>query len=72
MGSARLGGRVLAHPTSPSAAVSALFSLVTAALRVGASGFLVKDPPPAEIINAVHLVASGDAIISPSVTRTPR
>lgn len=43
---------------------------VMAALRVGASGFLVKDTPPAEIINAVRLVASGDAIISPSVTRT--
>jgi DNA-binding NarL/FixJ family response regulator len=40
------------------------------ALRAGASGFLVKDTPPADIINAVRLVASGDAIISPSVTRT--
>jgi DNA-binding NarL/FixJ family response regulator len=43
---------------------------VTSALRAGASGFLVKDTPPADIINAVRLVASGDAIISPSVTRT--
>ena len=42
---------------------------VVAALRAGASGFLVKDTPPAEIINAVRLVAAGDAIISPSVTR---
>ena len=40
------------------------------ALRAGASGFLVKDTPPGEIINAIRLVASGDAIISPSVTRT--
>jgi DNA-binding NarL/FixJ family response regulator len=40
------------------------------ALRAGASGFLVKDTPPADIINAVRVVASGDAIISPSVTRT--
>jgi DNA-binding NarL/FixJ family response regulator len=40
------------------------------ALRAGASGFLVKDTPPGEIINAVRLVASGDAIMSPSVTRT--
>ena len=40
------------------------------ALRAGASGFLVKDTPPADIIHAVRLVASGDAIISPSVTRT--
>ena len=43
---------------------------VLSALRAGASGFLVKDTPPAEIINAVRTVASGDAIISPSVTRT--
>ena len=43
---------------------------VMSALRAGASGFLVKDTPPTEIINAVRLVASGDAIISPSVTRT--
>jgi DNA-binding NarL/FixJ family response regulator len=42
---------------------------VMSALRAGASGFLVKDTPPAEIISAVRLVASGDAIISPSVTR---
>jgi DNA-binding NarL/FixJ family response regulator len=44
--------------------------LVMSALRAGASGFLVKDTPPAEIITAVRVVATGDAIISPSVTRT--
>jgi DNA-binding NarL/FixJ family response regulator len=43
---------------------------VLSALRAGASGFLGKDTPPADIINAVRLVATGDAIISPSVTRT--
>jgi DNA-binding NarL/FixJ family response regulator len=43
---------------------------VVAALRAGASGFLVKDTPPADIITAVRLVAGGDAIVSPSVTRT--
>jgi DNA-binding NarL/FixJ family response regulator len=43
---------------------------VVAALRAGASGFLVKDTPPADIITAVRLVAAGDAIVSPSVTRT--
>ena len=43
---------------------------VMSALRAGASGFLVKDTPPAEIVNAVRVVATGDAIISPSVTRT--
>ena len=43
---------------------------VVSALRAGASGFLVKDTPPADIIEAVRLVAAGDAIVSPSVTRT--
>src|SRR5688572_32203609 len=43
---------------------------VVAALRAGASGFLVKDTPPADIITAVRVVAAGDAIVSPSVTRT--
>jgi DNA-binding NarL/FixJ family response regulator len=43
---------------------------VVAALRAGASGFLVKDTPPADILAAIRLVAAGDAIISPSVTRT--
>ena len=43
---------------------------VLSALRAGASGFLVKDTPPADIINAARVVASGDAIVSPSVTRT--
>ena len=43
---------------------------VVAALRAGASGFVVKDTPPADIINAVRIVAAGDAILSPSVTRT--
>jgi DNA-binding NarL/FixJ family response regulator len=43
---------------------------VMSALRAGASGFLLKDTPPTEIINAVRLVASGEAMLSPSVTRT--
>jgi DNA-binding NarL/FixJ family response regulator len=43
---------------------------VVSALRAGASGFLVKDTPPVDIVNAVRVVASGAAIISPSVTRT--
>jgi DNA-binding NarL/FixJ family response regulator len=43
---------------------------VLAALRAGASGFLVKDTPPNDIISAVRLVAAGEAIVSPSVTRT--
>jgi DNA-binding NarL/FixJ family response regulator len=43
---------------------------VLRALRAGASGFLLKDTPPEEILNAVRLVAAGEAILSPAVTRT--
>lgn len=39
------------------------------ALRAGASGFLVKDTEPEDLIRAVHVVARGDALLSPSVTR---
>jgi DNA-binding NarL/FixJ family response regulator len=39
------------------------------ALRGGASGFLVKDTEPVELIHAVEAVAAGDALLSPSVTR---
>jgi DNA-binding NarL/FixJ family response regulator len=39
------------------------------ALRAGASGFLVKDTAPAELIQAVRVVARGEALLSPSVTR---
>jgi DNA-binding NarL/FixJ family response regulator len=42
---------------------------VIEALRAGAVGFLVKDSPPQRIIDAVHAVARGDALISPEVTR---
>jgi DNA-binding NarL/FixJ family response regulator len=40
------------------------------ALRVGASGFLVKDTDPAQLVDAVRAVARGDALLSPRVTRT--
>jgi DNA-binding NarL/FixJ family response regulator len=42
---------------------------VFAALRAGASGFLVKDVEPADLLHAVRVVARGDALLSPSVTR---
>ncbi|WHT19423.1 response regulator transcription factor [Crossiella sp. CA-258035] len=42
---------------------------VLAALRGGASGFLLKDTPPADLVSALRAVASGDAVVSPSVTR---
>jgi DNA-binding NarL/FixJ family response regulator len=39
------------------------------ALRVGASGFLLKNAPPEELLHAVRMVADGNALLSPSVTR---
>jgi len=42
---------------------------VLRALRAGASGFLLKDTPPPEILKAVRLVAAGEAMLSPTVTR---
>ena len=39
------------------------------ALTVGASGFLVKDTEPVDLLNAVRVVAAGEALLSPSVTR---
>ena len=42
---------------------------VLAALRAGASGFLLKDVAPADFVAAIRIVAAGDALISPAVTR---
>ena len=39
------------------------------ALRAGASGFLLKDTPPEQLVEAIHVVAGGDALLSPAVTR---
>jgi DNA-binding NarL/FixJ family response regulator len=39
------------------------------ALRAGASGFLLKDARPAELVSAIRAVATGDAVVSPRVTR---
>jgi DNA-binding NarL/FixJ family response regulator len=39
------------------------------ALRAGASGFLLKDRPPEELVAAVRVVASGDSLLAPSITR---
>ncbi|WP_328947147.1 response regulator transcription factor [Streptomyces sp. NBC_00250] len=42
---------------------------VYAALRAGAAGFLLKDAPPAEVLAAIRVVATGDSLLAPSVTR---
>jgi DNA-binding NarL/FixJ family response regulator len=42
---------------------------VLAALRAGASGFLLKDVRPAELVESIRVVADGDALLAPSVTR---
>jgi DNA-binding NarL/FixJ family response regulator len=39
------------------------------ALRAGASGFLLKDAGPSELLNAIRVIAAGDALIAPSITR---
>ena len=39
------------------------------ALRAGASGFLLKDTPPEDLVAAVRVVARGDALIAPGVTK---
>lgn len=42
---------------------------VYAAVRAGASGYLLKDTPPKDLLAALHVIADGDALLSPSVTR---
>ncbi|GLZ15756.1 DNA-binding response regulator [Actinomadura sp. NBRC 104425] len=46
-----------------------LDAYVYAALRAGASGFLLKDTPPADLLAAVRVVAAGEALLAPAVTR---
>ena len=43
--------------------------LVHNALQAGASGFLLKDAPPDELVRAIRVIAAGDALLAPSVTR---
>jgi DNA-binding NarL/FixJ family response regulator len=66
-------GRISVLADPPKVIVLTTFQLdeyVFGALRAGASGFLLKDTPPTDIIRAVRLVAAGEAMLSPSVTRT--
>jgi DNA-binding NarL/FixJ family response regulator len=66
--------RICADPATTGVRVLVLttFDLdayVHAALRAGASGFLLKDTPPADLLAGIRVVAAGDALLAPSVTR---
>jgi DNA-binding NarL/FixJ family response regulator len=66
--------RIFASAADPSPRVIVLTTFdrdeyVHAALRAGASGFILKDTPPAELLDAIRLVAAGDALLAPSVTK---
>jgi DNA-binding NarL/FixJ family response regulator len=63
---------VLALDPAPKVVILTTFDLdehVFRALEAGASGFLLKDTPPRELIDAVRVVAAGEAMLSPRVTR---
>jgi DNA-binding NarL/FixJ family response regulator len=63
---------VLAEPDAPRVVVLTTFDhdeYIYEALRAGASGFLLKSAPPEELTDAVRVVAAGDAVLQPSVTR---
>lgn len=64
--------RLTADARAPQVLVLTTFRLdehVFAAVEAGASGFLLKDTPPRELIEAVRIVAAGDAMLSPAHTR---
>jgi DNA-binding NarL/FixJ family response regulator len=60
------------HSDRPKVLILTTFDLddyVYEALRAGASGFLLKDAPAADLVQAVRIVAAGEALLAPSVTR---
>jgi DNA-binding NarL/FixJ family response regulator len=64
--------RILAADSQARVLVLTTFDLdeyVYEALRVGASGFVLKDDPPEQLIAAIRVVAGGDALLSPAVTK---
>ena len=64
--------RIVALPGAPRVVVLTTFDLdehALAAIRAGASGFLLKDAPPEDMLTALRTVHAGDAVIAPSTTR---
>jgi DNA-binding NarL/FixJ family response regulator len=64
--------RLCSRPRAPYVVMLTTFhadAYVLRALRAGASGYLLKDAPPRELVDAVRRVASGEPILSPAVTR---
>ncbi|HYH71870.1 MAG TPA: response regulator transcription factor [Nocardioides sp.] len=61
------------RPAPPAVVVLTTFDAddhVVGAIAAGADGFLLKDTPPGDIVNAIRTVAAGDAMLSPSATRS--
>lgn len=64
--------RLITASTSIKVLILTTFDLddhVYEALRSGASGFLLKDTPPSDLLSAIRVIAAGDALLSPSITR---
>ncbi|GGS66584.1 response regulator transcription factor [Streptomyces griseoviridis] len=64
--------RICGEPGAPKVLILTTFDLdeyAFSALKAGASGFLLKDVPPAELLAAIRSVHSGDAVVAPSTTR---
>ncbi|MEV6980765.1 response regulator transcription factor [Sphaerisporangium sp. NPDC051017] len=63
---------ITARPGAPKVLILTTFDLdeyAFAALKAGASGFLLKDVPPSDLISAIRSVHAGDAVVAPSTTR---
>ncbi|MFJ4922262.1 response regulator [Streptomyces sp. NPDC088725] len=64
--------RICAEPGAPKVLILTTFDLDEYAftgLKAGASGFMLKDVPPSELLSAIRSVHSGDAVVAPSTTR---
>ena len=64
--------RILAADVTPRVLILTTFDLdeyVYEALRAGASGFVLKDDPPEQLLAAIRIVAGGDALLSPAITK---